>query len=222
MKYVFNPFSGQFDLVESVSHVQGTDVALGAVAAKNPPVDADKTMYRDSTASDALVTSTWTQVKAFLKTYFDTLYNKYVHPDHSGEVTSVADGAQTITGKAVTLAKLDDMATASFRGRNTAGVGVPEILSKATALSILNVADGADVTSVNETSHADVVVDGDIGVNVQAYDVDIALFRRHTLEAGDFLTVGEDEQKLVHDTFAINGTGSLTIDGSGELCTIGA
>jgi len=23
MKYVFNPFSGQFDLVESVSHVQG-------------------------------------------------------------------------------------------------------------------------------------------------------------------------------------------------------
>jgi len=41
---------------------------------KNPPIDADKVIYRDSTALDVLVTSTWTQVKAFLKTYFDTLY----------------------------------------------------------------------------------------------------------------------------------------------------
>jgi hypothetical protein len=41
---------------------------------KNPPIDADKVIYRDSTASDGLVTSTWTQIKTFLKTYFDTLY----------------------------------------------------------------------------------------------------------------------------------------------------
>ena len=59
----------------SARHTQGTDTALGAVSAKNPPIDADKVLYRDSTAADALVTSTWTQVKAFLKTYFDTLYS---------------------------------------------------------------------------------------------------------------------------------------------------
>ena len=58
----------------SLKHTQGTDIALGAVGTKDPPIDADKAIYRDSTASDALVTSTWTQVKAFLKTYFDTLY----------------------------------------------------------------------------------------------------------------------------------------------------
>ena len=87
--------------------------------------------------------------------------NAYVHPNHSGEVTSSADGAQTITNKAVTLAKMNDMATASLLGRNTAAVGVPEVLAKATALSLLNVADGADVTSTNETSHAAVLVDGD-------------------------------------------------------------
>lgn len=45
-----------------------------ALTVKNPPIDADKVIYRDSAASDVLVTSTWTQVKAFLKTYFDTLY----------------------------------------------------------------------------------------------------------------------------------------------------
>jgi len=65
---------GATSAVADTLHTQGTDTALGAVAAKNPPIDADKALYRDSTAADALVTSTWTQVKAFLKTYFDTLY----------------------------------------------------------------------------------------------------------------------------------------------------
>ena len=58
----------------AAKHTQGSDVALGTLGTKNPPIDADKAIYRDSTSSDALVTSTWTQVKAFLKTYFDTLY----------------------------------------------------------------------------------------------------------------------------------------------------
>jgi len=48
---------------------------LGVIGGtKNPPIDADKVIYQDSTAADGLVTSTWAQVKAFLKTYFDTLY----------------------------------------------------------------------------------------------------------------------------------------------------
>ena len=55
-------------------HTQGTDTALGALGTKNPPIDADLIVYRDSTSADALVTSTWTQIKTFLKTYFDTLY----------------------------------------------------------------------------------------------------------------------------------------------------
>jgi len=87
--------------------------------------------------------------------------NLYVHPNHSGEVTSSADGAQTIATGAVTLAKMANMATDSFIGRTTAESGVPEILSKSDALTILNVADGADVTSTNETSHATVLVDAD-------------------------------------------------------------
>jgi len=56
-------------------HTQGTDTALGAVGTKNPPIDADKFMFRDSESSDVLVTATGTQVKAYLKTYFDTVYS---------------------------------------------------------------------------------------------------------------------------------------------------
>ena len=63
-------------------HTQGTDTALGTVGTKNPPIDADLAIYRDSAASNVLVTSTWTQIKAFLKTYFDTIYNKYVLEAH--------------------------------------------------------------------------------------------------------------------------------------------
>jgi len=57
-------------------HTQDTDTNLGAVDTKNPPIDADKVLYRDSAAlvPDTLVTSTWTQIKAFLKTYFDTIF----------------------------------------------------------------------------------------------------------------------------------------------------
>lgn len=52
---------------------------LNTLLTKNPPIDADKVIYRDSTSSDVLVTSTWTQVKAFLKTYFDGLYAALSH-----------------------------------------------------------------------------------------------------------------------------------------------
>jgi hypothetical protein len=79
----------------SGGHTQGTDTALGTLGTKNPPIDADKLPYRDSTATDALVTSTWTQVKAFLKTYFDTLYNLYVHPTTNGNIHLPATGGST-------------------------------------------------------------------------------------------------------------------------------
>ena len=87
---------------------------------------------------------TFTVLKSFLKTYFDTLYNKYIHPNHTGDVTSVADGAQTIAANAVTNAKLADMATGTIKGRTTAATGDPEDLSAAQVRSLLNVADGAN------------------------------------------------------------------------------
>ena len=85
------------------SHTQGTDTALGLLGTKNPPIDADLVIQRDSTAAFALVTSTWTQIKAFLKTYFDGLYEILgttathsalttgVHGVGAGTVAEVAD-----------------------------------------------------------------------------------------------------------------------------------
>jgi hypothetical protein len=54
-------------------------------------------------------------------------------------VTSTGDGATTIAANAVSNAKLADMATATIKGRTTAGTGDPEDLTAAQATALLDV-----------------------------------------------------------------------------------
>ena len=56
----------------------------------------------------------------------------------SADATLAATGALTISAGAVTLAKMANMATASFIGRTTAATGVPEVLSATQSTAILN------------------------------------------------------------------------------------
>ena len=71
--------------------VGGTDLTaqvmgdlINGATAKTTPVDADMVGLADSQATNVLKKSTWANIKAALKTYFDTLYNNYVHPTTSG------------------------------------------------------------------------------------------------------------------------------------------
>lgn len=48
------------------------------------------------------------------------------------------------------------------------------------------------------------------------------LWRRKIINAGETLYINDYEQKLVHDSFEINGSGIVYIDDSGELYIIGA
>jgi hypothetical protein len=52
--------------------------------------------------------------------------SSYTHPNHSGDVTSVGDGATTIASNAVTNTKLNDMAEGTVKARTSAGTGDPE------------------------------------------------------------------------------------------------
>jgi hypothetical protein len=61
----------------------------------------------------------------------------------SGDVAIVASGATTIQPAVVSNSKLANMATQTFKGRNTAGTGSPEDLSAATAAAILPAFVGA-------------------------------------------------------------------------------
>ncbi len=83
--------------------------------------------------------------------------------------TTIAASAVTTTKIAdanVTLAKLANMATASLLGRNTAGTGVPEVLSAATVRTLLSLV---------------------IGTNVQAWNTDLDAISALTPSNDDFL-----------------------------------
>ena len=71
----------------------------------------------------------------------------YVHPNHSGDVTSLGDGAQTIAAGAVTLAKQANVATGVIMGRVTAATGVQEALTPTQVRTLINVADGSTANS---------------------------------------------------------------------------
>jgi len=65
----------------------------------------------------------------------------------------------------IALAKNADMATYSFIGRTTAGTGVQEVLSKAEALAVLNVTDGATPTNAANVNSAGAVMETDYDAN---------------------------------------------------------
>jgi hypothetical protein len=161
-------------------------------AEKTTLIDADEITGQNSANSFSLIRTTWTNVKAFLKTYFDTLYtlsnlggvptsrtitattpvtidgttsadlsanrtiaipaatalvpghmtaayasklegvaenaNNYVHPNHSGEVTSTGDGAQVIPNRTMII-RCIDIATSLTVADNIFNFPIPALLN---------------------------------------------------------------------------------------------
>jgi len=80
----------------------------------------------------------------------------------AGKLASDAVETAKIKDANVTLAKMANMATASLLGRNTAGAGVPEVLSAATVLTLLNTRSVVSClkTTGNQTWTSDTVLAG--------------------------------------------------------------
>ncbi len=121
-----------------VTSATNVGAAIHGATAKTTMVDADEVAIIDSAASNVLKRITWANLKATLVTYFNTLYNNYVHPNHSGDVTSAGDGAQTIAANAVTNAKAAQMATHTIKGNNTAATANALDLSMAQLAVLLD------------------------------------------------------------------------------------
>lgn len=82
--------------------------------------------------------------------YVDAAITAASVPDgNKGEITTAAGPLWTINNDAVTNAKLANMASATIKGRSTAGTGDPEDLSASQVRTILNVADGATANATD-------------------------------------------------------------------------
>jgi hypothetical protein len=118
--------------VNVLEGVTGTaPIVAGAIAAKSQAISIS-----------AATTSVPGSMSSADKTKLDGIAasaNNYVHPNHSGEVTSAGDGAQTIAAKAVTLAKMADLAANSIIGNNTGSPATPLALSVAQVIALLGV-----------------------------------------------------------------------------------
>jgi len=122
----------------------GADAATGEVTlpeplhlggqAADPVAVADGTLWLNTTTGEVKVRSAGVTA---------ALGGGGVSDGDKGDVT-VSGGVWTIDPGVMTLAKLADIATDSFIGRDTAGTGAPEALTPAQARGILNVADGAN------------------------------------------------------------------------------
>ena len=98
---------------------------------------------------------------------------KVTNAAHTGEVTGST--ALTITNKAVTLAKMNDISTASLIGRNTASTGVPEVLPVATVKTMLGLGTSA---YTNSTAYA---------TSTQGTTADNAIPKSTVTTANDFI-----------------------------------
>jgi len=79
-----NVFATMADVPETAA---GEGAIIAAATTKNPPVDADMMGFADSAAANVLKKATFTQIKAFLKTYFDTIYEAIFTADQTAAVT---------------------------------------------------------------------------------------------------------------------------------------
>lgn len=110
-------------------------IITNAATGKTTPVDADSLPLYDSAATTTATKVTWANVKATLKTYFDTLYATAASVAALIGVTIQAYGLNLQTLKNLTLAQ-GDILTAS-------GAGTVTQLAKGTTLQQLRMNAGA-------------------------------------------------------------------------------
>jgi hypothetical protein len=136
-----------------------TTIAAGAVGLSKMAALAASSIIGNSTANPATPTALSASAVRTLINVADGA-NNYVHPNHTGDVTSTGDGATVIatgavieakigTGAvtvnkigatAVTFAKIQNIATSTIIGRVSAGTGSAESLTGSNVRSIIELA----------------------------------------------------------------------------------
>lgn len=152
------------EALADVTDAQNVGSSIHGSSAKTTPVDADTVPLIDSAASNVLKKVTWANVKATLKSYFDTLYANITHTHAESDVTNLVsdlaakevlankststslgtsntlypsqNAVKTYVDTQDALKKTDSMSTNKLLGRGTAGTGAIEEITLGTNLSL--------------------------------------------------------------------------------------
>jgi hypothetical protein len=121
--------------------VKGNGTALSAATAGTdyaPGTAANATgIIRSTTGTGALTTAVAADFPVLNQNTLGNAATVTTNANLTGEITSVGNATTIATG-VVTNAKLANMATATFKGRTTAGTGSPEDLTATQATAMLN------------------------------------------------------------------------------------
>jgi hypothetical protein len=144
----------------------------------------------------------------------------YIHPNHSGDVSSSGDGATVIGNNKVTYAKMQNIsATARILGRNSAGAGVTEEITEEEfkALFNLEVGTGSEQFAAGNHVHAGDPYFDDVKLLLNFEGADAATTTNDESDSNHTITFGGNAQ--LDTSQARHGTSALLVDGSGDYVT---
>lgn len=178
--------------------------AINGTAGKTTPIDADSIAGIDSASGNALTKFTWANVKAFLKTYFDTLYEKVANKDATG-------GYVGLTLFKINFKNVANTFTSFFTNANTAARTYTFQDKDGT------IADLADVTAATNTTSVGTLI-GATAID-KLVPIDADKFGYSDSTSGNILRkfTWLDLKKAIWAAF----TGDATVSTTGVI-TIGA
>ena len=149
----------------------------------------------------------------------NTLYSGLVtNATHTGEVTGAT--ALTITNKAVTLAKMDDVATGTVFYRKTAATGTPEVQTLATLKTDLGLTgtNSGDQTTISGNAGTattlqtgrTIAITGDLAYTSPTFNGSA-----NVTAAGTLATVNANVGSFTNASVTVNGKGLVTAASSG-------
>lgn len=148
-----------------VTDAANVGAAMTGATAKATPVDADTIPLNDSAASNVLKKVTWANVKATLKTYFDTLYATVSHTHTASEVTdfSTAADARISAAVGVSVQAYDaDLGTIAAANNGAVLAATTASFTTADETKLDGIEASADVTDTANVTAAGALMDSEL------------------------------------------------------------